>query len=108
MRFFVPSANDLREAEEIYCKIRDRVLNSNGTITDKRIYRLKYQHQEGPETVAVGSDRHRFGSDPVVAIFESSDGKYFICTQRDASSDVEPHALHSSAVVEAESFSALA
>jgi len=107
MRFFIPSANDPGHAEELYCKIRDQVAASQGSVIDKRIYRLKYQDEGGPATVVVGSDRHRFGAGPVLAIFEGADGTHYICTQKAAVSEAEPHALPSSAVVDAEAFSAL-
>ena len=66
MRFFIPSANDPTQAEEFYHKIRERVAASGGSLSEKRIYRLKYHHQEGPEIVVVGSDRHKFGAGPVL------------------------------------------
>lgn len=108
MRFFVPSADNSGQAEEIYHKIRDRVAASGGAVIDKRIYQLKYQHEGRPEIVVVGSDRHSFGVGPVVAIFEASDGTHYVCTQRSVASEVQPHALPSSTVVETEDFSALA
>jgi hypothetical protein len=108
MRFFVPSADDLKQAEEIYHRIRDRIAAVGGPVIDKRIYRLKYRHDGLPETVVVGSDRHSFGVGSVMAIFEGSDGTHYVCTQSSSASDVEPHALPSSSVVEAEAFTALA
>lgn len=108
MRFFVPSVNDPKQAEEFYHKIRDRVAASGGSVVDKRIYRLKYQDESGPHTIVVGSDRHKFGAGPVVAIFQDADGTHYICTQRGNASEAEPHTLPGSAVVEAEDFSASA
>lgn len=108
MRFFIPSADDLKQAEEIYYRIRDRIAALGGQVIDKRIYRLKYRHHGSPETIVVGSDRHSFGAGSVMAIFEGSDGSHYICTQGRSAFDVEPHVLPSSTVVEAEDFTALA
>ena len=108
MRFFVPTTNDLKHAEEEYNKIRNKVAASSGSIIDKRIYRLKYEYEGDRETVVVGSDRHRFGTGPVVAILAAADGTHYVCTKRTLASEAEPHPLPSSAVIEAEDFSALA
>ena len=108
MRFFVPSVNDSRQAEELYHQLRDKVTASGEAISDKRIYRLKYRQEGHPETLVVGSDRHNFGGGPIVAIFEGANGTHYICTQRASAADAEAHPLPSSAIVEEENFSAMA
>ena len=108
MRFFVPAAGDSRAAEETYQKIRDQLATFVGPITEKRIYRLKYDDNGHPRSALVGSDKHSFGNGSVVAIFEGCDGLYYVCTQTTAPYDAEPHPIHSSAVIDAEDFSALA
>ncbi|MBV9155107.1 MAG: hypothetical protein JO097_02525 [Acidobacteriaceae bacterium] len=108
MRFFVPSANDLHQAEEMYRTIRERVAASAGPVKDRRIYRLKFKQEGTQHTALVGSDRHAFGNQPVLAIFEGSDGVHYVCTQAGSASDGEPHPVDRNAVVEAEDFSALA
>lgn len=74
MRFFVPSTNESRHAEEAYHAIRDQIATFIGPLTNKRIYRLKYDHNGQRQSVVVGSDRHGFGNRPVIAIFEGADG----------------------------------
>lgn len=108
MRFFVPSIHESRQAEEAYQAIRDQIATFIGRLTDKRIYRLKYDYNGHPQSVVVGSDRHAFGNRPVIAIFEGADGVFYVCTRRNGSYDAEPHPVHSSAIIDAESFSAFA
>jgi len=108
MRFFVPAAGAPREAEETYQRIRDHVATFIGPITEKRIYRLKYDGNGRPQSALVGSDHHGFGKGPVLAIFEGCDGVYYVCTQKDGMHEPEPHSVHNSAVLDAEDFSSLA
>jgi hypothetical protein len=108
MRFFIPTAGQSQEAEDAYQKLRDHVANFIGPITEKRIYRLKYDANGHPRDALVGSDRHGFGKGPVMAIFEGCDGVYYVCTQDQRTDNAEPHPIHSSAVIDAEDFSALA
>ena len=108
MRFFVPAAGQPREAEETYQRIRDHVATFIGPITEKRIYRLKYDGNGCPQSALVGSDHHGFGKGPVLAIFEGCDGVYYICIQKDSLQEPEPHPVHNSAVIDAEDFSSLA
>jgi hypothetical protein len=108
MRFFVPSACERQHAEEAYQNIREQLATLVGPITDKRIYRLKYNHNGHSQSALVGSDRHSFGNEPVIAIFEGRDGIYYVCTQKNDAYETEPHPVQGSAVIEAEDFSALA
>lgn len=108
MRFFVPSASDSQQAEEVYRKIRDQIATFVGPITEKRIYRLKYDDNGHPQSALVGSDHHSFGNEAVIAIFEGYDGMYYVCTQKNGTYEAEPHPVHGSAVMDAEDFSALA
>lgn len=108
MRFFVPSANDSRHAEELYRRLRDNVMASIGPVSDRRIYRLKFKQDDGQRTAAVGSDKHGLGNAPVLAIFEGSDGVHYVCTQKSEPFDGEPHPIDRNAVIEAEDFSSLA
>ena len=108
MRFFVPSAGQSRQAEEAYQAIRDQIATFIGPLTEKRIYRLKYDANGHPQSAVVGSDHHGFGNGPVIAIFESADGVYYVCTGRNGPYEAEPHPVHDSAVIDAEDFSALA
>jgi hypothetical protein len=108
MRFFVPAASQSREAEEAYQKIREHITTFIGPITEKRIYRLKYDVNGHPQNALVGSDYHGFGKGAVIAIFEGGDGMYYVCTQKHGTYEAEPHPVHESAVIDAEDFSALA
>jgi hypothetical protein len=108
MRFFIPSTDDTRQAEEVYRKIREELAASVGSITEKRIYRLKLGSERGAQNVIVGSDKHEFGSGPVLAIFEGTDGVHYICTQKRSVSEAEPHPVPTTAIIDREDFSALA
>lgn len=108
MRFFVPSVTDQQDAETAYRSIRDRVTGMAGQVTDRRIYRLKFHDGSGHRVVVVGSDRHGLGSGPVLAIFEGSDDRFYVCTHKQNQAEAEPHTIDKGAVVEAEEFTALA
>jgi hypothetical protein len=108
MRFFIPSTCDSQQAEGAYQKIRDQIAVFAGPITEKRIYRVKYDDNGHPQSALVGSDRHSFGNAPVIAIFEGAHGMYYVCTQKNGTYEAEPHLIHKSAVIDAEKFSALA
>jgi hypothetical protein len=108
MRFFIPSTTNTYEAENAYQKIRENILSSNEDISDRRIYRLKFEHDGNQRTAVVGSDRHGFGEGAVLAIFERSDGCFYICTQKANQFEAEPHTVQTGAVIETEEFSASA
>ena len=108
MRFFVPSANDVRHSEDLYKTLRDRVAQSSGGVTDRRIYHLKFEHEGKRQTAVVGSDSHGLGKGPVLAIFEGLNGCFYVCTQDKSVSDAQPHPVQTSAIIGAEDFSALA
>ena len=108
MRFFFPAVTNQQEAETAYRNVRDRVAGMAGQVSDRRIYRLKFRDGGEQRIVAVGSDRHGLGNGPVLAIFEGSDDRFYVCTHRQNPLDAEPHTIDKGAVVEAEEFSALA
>jgi hypothetical protein len=107
MRFFVPFTNNLRHAEELYRKLRDQLTADGSSLSERRIYRLKYEQEGHQQNAAVGSDRqHGFGHGPVLAIFESDNGVHYICTAKEGGLAAEPHPMPSSTVREVEEFSA--
>lgn len=109
MRFFFPSVTDHKEAEVAYQNIRDRIAGLAGQVTDRRIYRLKFKDGGEQHVVAVGSDRHGLGNGPVIAIFEGSDDRFYVCTHKqDPVVQPEHHRIDKGSVVETEEFSALA
>ena len=113
MRFFVPSVTDQQEAEAAYRSIRDRVAGVAGQVSDRRIYRLKFHDGSEQRVVVVGSDRHGLGNGHVLAIFEGSDNRFYVCTHKQNQADAEPHTaephtIDKGAVVEAEEFTAMA
>jgi hypothetical protein len=54
MKFFVPGANDSHHAQDLYHTMRDRISRQCGTVTDKRIYHLKFHHEGALCNIAVG------------------------------------------------------
>jgi hypothetical protein len=88
--------------------MREDLAASVGSITEKRIYRLKLGSEGGAENVIVGSDRHGFGGGPVLAIFEGSDGVHYVCTQNGTLTNAERHPVPTTAIIDREDFSALA
>ena len=110
MRFFIPSVTDRQEAESAYQNIRENVKGMAGQLSERRIYRLKFRDGSEQRVVVVGSDRHGLGNGPVLAIFEGSDDRFYVCTHKQNQPDTgaEPHTIDKGAVVEAEEFSALA
>jgi hypothetical protein len=108
MRFFFPSVTDQKEAEAAYQNVRDHIAGLAGQVTDRRIYRLKFKEGGEQRVVAVGSDRHGLGNGAVIAIFEGSDDRFYVCTHKQDPVQAEPHPIEKGSVVETEEFSALA
>jgi hypothetical protein len=108
MRFFIPSANDPHQAEEVYRKMRELIKNSGGSVSERRIYSLRFRHDGTQQTAMVGSDRHCFGNGPVLAIFEGPNGVHYVCTQDSGNLESQPHPVDQAEIIEAEEFSALA
>ncbi|MDQ2776285.1 MAG: hypothetical protein M3Y57_15410 [Acidobacteriota bacterium] len=108
MRFFVPATTNSRQAEEVYRNVREHVAATIGSMSERRIYRLKYSEDGQTHTALVGSDRHPFGTQPVIAILEGVNGAHYICTQKSGAFEVDPHPVSSNTIIEAEEFSALA
>src|SRR5436305_13940681 len=98
MRFFVPTANDLGQAEDLYHNLRQRVHDLRGPVSDKRIYLLKFRHGEQVQTVAVGDSFRALGGEPILAIFEG-DGGYDVCTWNHGAFGGEPHRFTRDAVL---------
>ena len=107
MRFFIPSANDPHQGEELYRKIREQVAAAAGWISDRRVYRLKFNDAGHRQIAVVGSDRHCFGNGPVLAIFEGPNGVHYVCTKKNGNFEAEPHPIPSATIIESEDFSAL-
>ncbi len=108
MRFFVPSATDSHQSEDLYQTIRQNVANGNQGVSDRRIYQLKFRQEGRLHAAVIGSDVHGVGKGPVVAIFEGLDGYFYVCTQDGDVQNPQPHPVHASDIIEAQEFSALA
>ncbi|MBA7709687.1 hypothetical protein ES703_118609 [subsurface metagenome] len=79
MKFFIPDMQDKPDkAEELYKAIKDFAKTSVGwNITNRRIFRISYQHDGRPHEAEVGKIND-VNNEPVIAILESN--AYLVCT----------------------------
>ncbi|MDD2361942.1 MAG: hypothetical protein PHH84_03140 [Oscillospiraceae bacterium] len=78
MKFFIPAANDVEQANNVYLAIKEFAKdNTSWSIEDDRIYCLKYRHSGKDYYAIVGEHENRTG-DLVLAILKSN--TYLICT----------------------------
>ena len=78
MEFFVPHATDAEQAERAYAAIKEFVAGQVGSLTDKRIYRIRFSHDGNCFDLRVGDIHPQLG-ERVIAIFEGY--IYYVCTQ---------------------------
>jgi hypothetical protein len=109
MRFFVPLSNDPDHAEHLYESIRHRLKETREPSSERRIYVLKFQGEEGKRlTIAVGGQVHGLSDEPVLAIFRGlTTATYYVCTPKHGAFEGQPYAIPEEASVEVEEFSAL-
>lgn len=77
MKFFVPTAKDNQQSEELYLAI----VKFNSTIrpiSNRRIYSIEYSHN-GKSCVSEVGKHHPLNGEMIFSILESQD-VYFICT----------------------------
>lgn len=78
MKFFIPSAEDEADAEEIYEAIkRFAKLTLGWDVTDRRIFSIRYRHHSSEYYDEVGKESGMNG-EKVTAILESN--AFLICT----------------------------
>jgi hypothetical protein len=70
--FFLPSASDAEQAEQVYQQIRKAI----GGLTERRIYSLQFRDKGRVSVATVGNT---YDGKTVIAIFESQ-GLYYVCT----------------------------
>lgn len=76
MEFFVPKAESLVEAEEIWTANRDYLRANGYAVTDRRIYEIHYRHDE--DRVATVGRLEPLTKGLILMIFEAS--PFLICT----------------------------
>jgi hypothetical protein len=76
MRFFIPGANDRRQAEERFHAIQDRVGAEVGAVNSSRIYSVRFEQDGVMRTISVGGTLSRTDNHPILAIFEAPEGFY--------------------------------
>jgi hypothetical protein len=79
MKFFIPAAEDEKQAERVYISIAKFV---QAPILKNRIYKLSWIHNGKQMNCEIGKNivgDSRFNQEPVVAIFDCGD-LYKICT----------------------------
>ena len=105
MRFFLPTVLDVSDTEALYQQIRDRV--GHACLTDRRIYRVKFEHDGRVQNLAVGDSFRRLGGEPVLAIVEAGSA-FFVCTRHHGAVDGEPFRIPADRALEIEEFTAVA
>lgn len=94
MKFFIPSAKDAAEAEEVWAGVRRFLADQDFPTTERRIRRLAFTHDCEPFDLEVGGHHPGMETDPlltdqpedpelrclVMAIFEASSRPcYYLC-----------------------------
>jgi hypothetical protein len=78
MKFFIPQVDDKNEAEKFYNDMKTFAKdNLQWEITERRIFKIKYEHGSKRHNAEVG-DYDTMTGEIVLAIFESQ--SYLICT----------------------------
>ena|SRR5579875_1134240 len=101
--FFVPGANDSHHAQDLYHTMRDRISRQCGTVTDERIYHLKFHHGGALCNVAVGDSFRYLDEQSVLGLFDR-EGCYFVCTSTHGAIEGEPLRVAEDAVLSIEEF----
>jgi hypothetical protein len=79
MKFFLPAAEDAKEAEETYEAIR--TFNSrDASLSDRRIYRVTGRHNGKNFTATVGQPFERLGETVIAILFDTTRNLYLICS----------------------------
>lgn len=77
MKFFLPLATSIEQAERVYLRITDRLKRSGFELRADRIYKVIYRENGQLKSEAVGVAS--INGEIVLAIFQNDIG-YFICT----------------------------
>jgi hypothetical protein len=104
MRFFIPVVIN-HDPHRLYERIRSNLEHSS--LTDRKIYRIKFEQDGSVQNLAVGSSFRLFGSEPVLAIVEGESG-YFVCTPHHGGIEGEPLMVPRERALEVEPFTASA
>jgi hypothetical protein len=79
MKFFIPAADSLEQAESVWQSIRAFMLQQGygyGSISDRRIYSMEYTH-DGKECYDVVGGKDRYGHEIIIAMLETP--SVFLC-----------------------------
>jgi len=102
LEFFVPAAEDEKQAEEVYSGIKAFARQTLGwNTTERRIFGLTYQHEGERYFVEVGKPDTRIG-EIVLAILESN--SYLVCTYSRGVVRGEPILVGTNEVVDVRDF----
>jgi hypothetical protein len=104
MRFFIPAVIN-SNPNALYERIRTNLEHSS--LTNRRIYRIKFEQDGKVQNLAVGDSFRHFGSEPVLAIVEAESG-YFVCTPHHGGIDGEPLNIPRHRALDVEAFTASA
>jgi len=104
MRFFIPHVIN-SDSHALYRRIRNNL--EPASLTDRRIYRIKFEQDGKVQNLAVGDSFRSFGSEPVLAIVEAESG-YFVCTPHHGGIDGEPLVVPRDRALDVEVFTASA
>ena len=77
VKFFIPNAKDETQAEEIYQGIKKFAADQVSAPTDRRIFRIEYQHDGKPSYAEVGKN-DPVTKELVMAILEGV--PFMVCT----------------------------
>jgi len=104
MRFFIPRVIN-HDPHRLYERIRSNLQHSS--LTDRKIYRIKFEQDGSVQNLAVGGSFRLFSSEPVLAIVEA-ESAYFVCTPHHGGIEGEPLMVPRDRALEVEAFTASA
>jgi len=104
MRFFIPRVIS-HDPDRLYELIRSNLQHSS--LTDRKIYRIKFEQDGSVQNLAVGGNFRLFSSEPVLAIVEA-ESAYFVCTPHHGGIEGEPLMVPRDRALEVEAFTASA
>lgn len=107
MKFFVPGAQDVAQAEEIYEGIRKfNGEQMEATLSPRRICRVAGVHDGKAFTATVGEPFERLREVVIAILLDTSRNLFFICTRNRGAVRGEPYLSGSNEIRDSEDFEA--
>lgn len=107
MKFFVPTAKDAAQGEELYESMRKfNAQQMETTLSPRRIYRVSGVHDGKPFTATVGEQFERLREVVFAILLDTKRDLYFICTPSRGFLHGEPYLSGAHEIRDSEDFEA--